>query len=263
MKFPTFKSVTLAVTICFAFYSIVGCSSAERTTKYLDKYDSMPYKDAITVHASKDVAYKAAIVSLQNRGYILTLSDPQTGIANLELNSPTKLPEEEKQSEVDNSLSAGTVVLIVLACVLVVGLIVLIANASSDDDSKDKKTESSKNTAARNGGDKRTQTGNANTNTGNQNTGRNNFSGGHHERHNWNPYVYPFVDLAVANPSPEPSYLYVVTLNTTSLNESTTEVKLSTVRLDLEDGEIMNSTRFENKYLNYSIFDGIGKEVQH
>ena len=60
MKSPEVKLVTLLVTFCFAFYSIVGCSSAERTTKYLDKYDEMPFVDNIVVHAPPDAAYNAA-----------------------------------------------------------------------------------------------------------------------------------------------------------------------------------------------------------
>src|SRR5206468_2447533 len=89
------------------------------------------------------VAYKAAIVSLEKRGYTLTQSDPQTGIANLELHSVSKLPEEDKQVEAANAgPSAGTIILVVLSIILVVGIIILLT--SSSDDSKDKQKKEDK-----------------------------------------------------------------------------------------------------------------------
>ncbi len=258
MKFPAYKKFILPVAFCFAFYSIVGCSSTAQTTKYLDKYDSMPFKDAITVNASQDVAYKAAIVSLEKRGYIVTMSDPQTGIANLELNTRNKLPEDEKQTEIDNKLSTGTIILIALSIILIVGIIVILAS-SSDDDSIDKNKDTSKgNTAARNGGDKRV-TGNNTDKNNSHSSERDHWHGERH--HDYRPFIYPFIDPVVRVPSPDPSYLYIVTLNTTRLSETTTEVRLLTTRMDLEDGEVLNSKRFENKYLNYEFFDGIGKEM--
>ncbi len=252
MKFPTLKSVTIAVSFCFAFYSIVGCSAPVRTTKYLDAYDSLPYKDTIIVHAQARVAYNAAIVSLQKRGYVLTYNDPAAGSANFEMNSPTKLPEEQKQSEVDNAgPSVGTVILVVLAIILIVGIIYLIAN-SSDDDSQDHKKDSSKN-----------DTKNSQNRGGRDSRNQFHHNERYHEHHDYiGPFISPMVSQVLSAPPPNPSYLYVLSLDATATSDSTTEIQLKTERLDLQGNEIMNEVQFENKYLNYSIFDGIGKEMQ-
>ena len=264
MKFPAYKNFILPVTFCFAFYAIVGCSSTQRTTKYLDKYDDLSYQDAITVHAPIDAAYNAATRTLEKRGYIRTMNDPQTGIATFELNSPTKLPEDTKQAEMDSKLSTGTIILIALSIILIVGIIIILAN-SSDDDSKDQKKDTSKGTKTGRIGSNN-NTGNTNQNRSGSATG-NNLSGNsghwHHDRYRpISPFIYPFIDPVVIVPSPDPSYLYIVTLSTQRVGEMATKVQLSTERLDLEDGEVIHSSRLENKYLNYGIFDEIGKEIK-
>jgi hypothetical protein len=238
MKFPRTRSAIIALTFSFTFYSIVGCSSAGQSTKYLDKYDSMPFEDAIVVKASVDAAYKASINVLQKRGYMLTLSDPKTGIANLELNSPRILPEDEKKAQAeDKGLTTGQIILIAVAVVLVVGIIYLIASSSDDSKDKDKKDDNTKN-----------------------NKNDHPHDNGHHFVPPLGPFVSPFADACVTAPSPKPSFLYIVSVTTTALTDSTTEVYLSTERLDLQNGDVLNSQRFENKYLNYSIFDAIDNE---
>jgi hypothetical protein len=256
MKFSRIKPFTVAVTFSFVFYSIVGCSTT-RATKYLDKYDSLPYTDKVDVHASYNAAYKGAIVSLKKRGYRVTLSDPATGIAELEYSSLDKIPEETKQDEVANQgPSAGTVILIALSIVLIVGIVILIAN-SSDDDSKDHKKETSKDNS------KGTSPGRGGGELRNSNLIQHDDF--HHERHEHHDYtgpiIYPLIDAFANAPSPNPSYLYIVSLTATTTKDSTTQIRLSTDRLDIVSGSVQKSERIENKYLNYSIFNGILEEV--
>jgi len=268
MKFPKIKSVTIAVTYFFAFYAICGCSSTRQTTSYLDKYDSMPYKTAITVNSSEDVAYKAAITTLQKHGYILTLSDPQTGVATLEQTTSTKLPEEDKKAQVDDSgPSAGTIILYALAIVLIVGIIVILL-ASSGDDSKDKKKDTP--TDYKTG---RTDVGHPSqqpTHKINDAPHKNEPSHReHHENDVWHdhpgfigPFFNPWFEPAPGAPPQNPGYRYIVTVNTNPLSDSTTEVSLATTREDLMNGWVTSSRQIENKYLNYSIFDGIGEQMR-
>jgi len=273
MKFPQIKGVTIAVIYFFAFYAICGCSSTKQSTTYLDKYDTKPYTGAITVKASEDVAYKTAIVSLEKRGYILTLSDPQTGVANLELSTSTKLPEEEKQIQAnDSGPSAGTIILYALAIVLVVGIIILLLSSSDDSKDKDKDKNKDNNTEYRKG---RIDSGHPSEPSSHKITPPpHHEETGRHEHHEyrdrdhwhddmlyWDLFVNPFLVSAPPPPPPGPSYRYVVTVNTTPLSDSTTQIALETTRVDMVGGSITKTEHFENKYLNCSVFDAIEEQL--
>jgi hypothetical protein len=205
------KRVTLSVAVWYFLYSIIGCGSSHDATKHLDKYDALAYRDVTTVAVSKEVAYRAAILSLQQRGYVVTLSDPQTGLINAEINSASILPEEQKadQAAATKGPSVGSVVLFILSIVLVFGIVLLLLG-SSDNKSKDDSSSSS--------------------------------SG---------------LQINSGEPSKTSSYRYILTLTTTAVADSATELQLSSVRMVLENGGVISSTKFENKYLNYSVFDAL------
>ena len=205
------KRVTLSVAVWYFLYSIIGCGSSHEATKHLDKYDALPYRDVTTVAVSKDVAYRAAILSLQQRGYVVTLSDPQTGLINAEINSASVLPEEEKadQAAATKGSSVGSVLLFILSIVLVFGIVLLLLG-SSDKKSNDDSSSSSSGLQMNSGESAKTT-----------------------------------------------SYRYILTLTTTALADSATEVQISSVRMVLENVGVMRSAKFENKYLNYSVFDAL------
>ena len=211
MKRFNMKIVTLSVAVCYFFYSIIGCGSSTDATKHLDKYDALAYQDVTKVDVPKDVAYRAAILSLQQRGYVVTLSDPQTGLINTEINSPDIIPEEQKanQAPTTKGSSAGSILLMILSIILIFGLVLLLLGPS-DDKSKDEKSSTSSS-------------------------------------------VHP----GSSAPTKTTSYRYIVTLTMAALTDSTTELQISTVRMRLENGSVTESARFENKYLNYSIFDAL------
>ena len=58
------------------------------------------------------------------------------------------------------------------------------------------------------------------------------------------------------------SYRYSITLSSKPVGMDSTEVEISTVRGYLEDGVEKSTTRLENKYLNYSIFDEIDEALK-
>lgn len=57
------------------------------------------------------------------------------------------------------------------------------------------------------------------------------------------------------------TYKYVVTLTTVALTDSTSDMRIEATKIELENGEVCSSSPFENKYLNYSIFDEVQKEL--
>lgn len=218
MQWFHIKSVTLTVALCFLFYSIVGCGGSNETTRHLDKYDDSPYRDVMTVSVSKEVAYRAVIASMQQRGYVVTLSDPQTGLVNTEINSSRILPEEQKLLQVPKQgPSVGKVLLVILSIVLVFGIVLLLVGSSSDKSKDDRSS--------------------AAPTTGSGTT-----------------YVS-------SEPAKTTSYKYIVTLNTSALTDSSTQIQISAVRMELENGSVKNSGKFESKYLNYSIFDALYEQL--
>jgi hypothetical protein len=213
----TMKGLVLSVAICFFFYSITGCGSSNIATKHLDKYDEKPYSDAATFYAGKVDAYKATVLALQQRGYVVTLSDAQTGLINGEISGSSIIPEEQKQISKDtsNDVGAGEIIIGILGIILIVGLIAMLTSDSN------KKEDSNSNT-----------TSTTTTTT-----------------------------VVTSAPEKVTSYKYIVTINTTALSDSTSELQLSAVRQVIENGSITNSAKFENKYLNYGIFDAVQEQL--
>jgi hypothetical protein len=205
------KRVVLFVAVWYFFYAIIGCGSSHDATKHLDKYDDLTYSDKTTVNVSRDVVYKAAILSLQQRGYVVTMSDPQTGLINAEINSGSMLPEEQKAEEAAAAKgpSVGRVLLVILSIILVFGIVLLLVG-SSDDKSKDERSRSSSS-----------------------------------------------IRVNAGEPTNTSSYRYILTLTMTALADSATEFQISAVRMVLENGGVIESTKWENKYLNYSVFDAL------
>ncbi|MBI5215377.1 MAG: hypothetical protein HY960_06450 [Ignavibacteriae bacterium] len=211
------KYLVLSVVTCFFFYSITGCGSSTAVVHPLDKYNEKPYSDEATFYANKDDAYKATVLALQQSGYVITLSDAQTGLINGEKSGSSILPEEHKQISKDsaNDVGAGEILIGILGILLIVGLIAMLTSDSNNE------TQS-----------------NSNTTTSTTTT-------------------------TVVSSSHEKitSYKYIVTVNTTALTDSTSQLQLSAVRQVIENGSVTNSSKFENKYLNYGIFDAVQAQL--
>ena len=62
-------------------------------------------------------------------------------------------------------------------------------------------------------------------------------------------------------PVPVTSYRYIVTLSTTALSDTSTQIQVSTVRMSLANGSVVQSDKMENKYLNYSVFEGVQERL--
>ena len=212
MRKLNIPSFTLAVACTFFLYTIVlpGCGSSAPSTKHLDKYDQLPYRDTFTLNGSGQTVYRAAIRVLQQEGYIVSLSDPQTGLINAELNSGQVLAEEAKASQPEES-SGTSLFWTIIGFVFLFGLIALIIG--SEDSEQEQKDERSR----------------------------------FRERD-------PSVDVTVED-SKTISYRYIVTINANPIDETSTEVQISAVRMQLENGGVVDSRRLQNKYLNYRLVD--------
>lgn len=210
------KKLVPIILASFVLYTTAGCGSSQ-STQHLDKYDDRPYVDIATYSFSKDQVYKAAVIALQQRGYVVTLSDPQTGLINGELQNPIVIPEEQKAAEQSGKPSPASILIAILGVIFLFGIIAWLANSSDSSDS----------------------------------SSENNQRDRHRE-----PYDPPPAETKTL------SYRYIVTLNLAPYAMDSTEVILSAVRTELENGSVASSGRIENKYLNYSIFEAIQAQLE-
>jgi len=135
------KGLTIFVLISFLGYSLFGCSS-EPSTKHLDKYDDRVYADLATYQSSKESVYRAAVFGLQQKGYVLTLSDPYTGLISGEVQSAQPLAEEFKAAEMSEEPSSGSILITILGIVFLFGIIAWLASSSNSTNDKEKEKRS-------------------------------------------------------------------------------------------------------------------------
>lgn len=209
------KSFTFLVLVSFLVYSTFGCST-EPSTKHLDKYDDRVYADLATYQSSRESVYRAAILGLQQKGYVITLSDPQTGLMSGEVQSAQPIAEEFKAEKMAEEPSGGNVLIAILGIVFLFGIIAWLASSSDTQENKEE--------------DKRSRT----------------------ESH----YHEPPAETKSM------SYKYVVSLSLKTVDSVSTEVRISAVRTSFENGNVSGSGLLENKYLNYSVFEAIQRQLE-
>jgi hypothetical protein len=135
------KGLTFVVLISFLLYSLFGCSS-EPSTKHLDKYDDRVYADLATYQSSRESVYRAAVFGLQQKGYVITLSDPQTGLISGEVQSAQPLAEEFKAAKMSEEPSSGNILITILGIVFLFGIIAWLASSSDSNNDKEKEKRS-------------------------------------------------------------------------------------------------------------------------
>ena len=126
---------TLFLAASLLLYTAVGCSGSGQSTKHLDQYDSLPYRDSFTVNAPPADAHKAALFALQQKGFVVTLSDPISGLITAEINGADRLAAEVKQEATDKKESRGTLEMILAAVgiIFLIGIIVAIFSSGSNE----------------------------------------------------------------------------------------------------------------------------------
>jgi hypothetical protein len=103
-----FPRLTIFVAASTLFYSVIGCGGASQSTKHLDRYDALPYRDSFVVKAEPADVHKAALLSLQQQGFVITLSDPISGLVTAEKNGADRIAAELKQEASGKEDSRGT-----------------------------------------------------------------------------------------------------------------------------------------------------------
>lgn len=93
------KSVAVIVAAFLFLHSVIGCGSSHQSVNIYSQYDALEYSEEITLSAGKESVFIAAIHALEDRGYIITLSDPVAGLLNAEYSSSNTLPEEQQALE--------------------------------------------------------------------------------------------------------------------------------------------------------------------
>jgi len=129
------KGLTFVVLISFLVYSLFGCST-EPSTKHLDKYDDRVFADLAMYQSSRDSVYRAAVFGLQQKGYVITLSDPQTGLISGEVQSAQPLAEELKAAKMSEEPSNGNILIAILGIVFLFGIIAWLASSNKEKEKR-------------------------------------------------------------------------------------------------------------------------------
>ncbi|MBF8296969.1 MAG: hypothetical protein HW389_3514 [Bacteroidetes bacterium] len=131
-RFPARVFVIPTIT-AYMLLAVASCSGSGATSREFRKYDPLPYADTFQLNASQEVVHRAAIAALQDRGAVVTLSDPRTGLISAELYSSKLLPEDVYASKAnDDNESAGGGVMAVVGAILGVILFILLLGWLSD-----------------------------------------------------------------------------------------------------------------------------------
>jgi hypothetical protein len=118
------KAITYPLLFIFTLYSLTGCSGSESIRS--PRADQIIYRDNEQFLVNRDELYSVCLFVLLEKGYIIKLSDPETGLINAEFNS-TSLIEEDA----DESIKQDNTCVNIISIVLLVGIIFLIVSALS------------------------------------------------------------------------------------------------------------------------------------
>jgi hypothetical protein len=131
-RFP-YRPFIVPTIAAYVLLALGSCSGSGASAKEFRRYDPLPYADTFTFIQSPDVVYRAAVAALQDRGAVISLSDPSTGLISAELHSEGVLPEDAYASKAaDDGKDPGSGVLAVLGTILGVILFVLLFSWLSD-----------------------------------------------------------------------------------------------------------------------------------
>ncbi|MFA6980008.1 MAG: hypothetical protein WC209_11885 [Ignavibacteriaceae bacterium] len=103
----------------FLYYSLSGCATPQQTQFSQNGKQNEVVVSDHTFRHSKEEVYRAGISALQKRNFMITLSDPSTGIMNGEYSSSDLLPEEMQ------ALSKGGSQFM-KACATILGIILVV-----------------------------------------------------------------------------------------------------------------------------------------
>ena len=124
------KTIIYISLFSFLYYSLSGCAVPQQTQLQQNGKQKEIIVSDHTFRFSKEEVYRAGISALQKKNFIISLSDPSTGIVNGEYSSTGLLPEDEEALTAGGSKFIKACATIV-SIVLVVGLIFAIFNSNN------------------------------------------------------------------------------------------------------------------------------------
>lgn len=123
------KVISCILLFSFPLYILSGCAAPQQTqlskTKERPSVQNLPK----VFSYSKNDVYKASIASIQQKNFIISLSDPYTGIVTGDYSTSLLLPEEEAAFAKDNNNFATTCIT-VLGILLLFGIIAALVNSN-------------------------------------------------------------------------------------------------------------------------------------
>lgn len=120
------KAITYLLLFTFTLNSLIGCSGSESIRSL--PHDQIRYKDIEQFPVKKEKLYSICLLVLQEKGYIIKLSDPKTGLINAEFNSSSLIKEDADELRRQDNTCIN-----ILSIILLVGIIFAIVSALSSD----------------------------------------------------------------------------------------------------------------------------------
>lgn len=122
MRYPH-ASAVYGTIAAFLLYSLTSCASSSTRATELEKYDAYEYADQATFNRPYAETYRAAVASLEEMGFTITLTDEGTGEIQGEAGTTALRPEEtgfvvESEKEESGAGVFAAIVLVLLAIVM-------------------------------------------------------------------------------------------------------------------------------------------------
>lgn len=128
--------------VVFLAYTFACCSSSSKTTDGLEKYDGYDYADEASFNRSYEETYRAALGSLEDMGFTITVGDEGSGEIRAEDQRTELRPEEERVTEQSGNSDVGFLEILAAVVLAIVMFFISGDTSTSDEDqSEDWKDE--------------------------------------------------------------------------------------------------------------------------
>lgn len=131
------KLICHILIIAVTLTTVSGCASGGNTLPLLKEYEGSSYKNKEVYNYNIDEVFKAAVETMHQKGYVVTMSDSYAGLLTAEYNCENLLPEEMAALEKNQ---AQATCITILGIVLVFGLIAIIISSLSSKSSSSSET---------------------------------------------------------------------------------------------------------------------------
>lgn len=219
MKKPLSVSIVLTI---FVFFSIFGCSAGNRSSAP----ESSPLEhvpDVKIFPKGIQQMYSRSVTGMQKLGYVVTVSDPVTGLLTAERYMQFAVLEDKAESAGLNEKSSGDVFLTCLSILLVFGIVFLIVDAVSSDAQKN--------------------------------------SSDHHDRSSSQKAHHDHSHSGSETPSAVTSYRYSISVRFTAMSDSATRVQTTISKVTITNGSPSGSMVIRSSVLLNELYRSLENEI--